>query len=357
MKLAVSLEPWGWNEAWHARLEASGSPAPGEPARVIGQDRARWSVQTSSGSVNARLTSSRSSLHPVVGDWVLVKPGPVASDPWSLVAVLPRRSAFSRGAPGTGAEAQVLVANVDCVWIAHGLDVPPNLRRIERYLALAWESGAVPSVVLTKADLADDLAAAMAEVGRIAVGASVRAVSVEDIESVEALRQTLHAGQTVVLLGPSGVGKSTLVNALGDADLAPTAPVRPRDRKGRHTTTRRELFQIPGGALVLDTPGLRELRVWDLDGGLARAFPEIEQLALACRFRDCKHETEPGCAVLEAVATGSLDPARLASFEKLRAEAAYEARRVDARARAAAVAEHKTALKTLRHHPKYRGQQ
>jgi ribosome biogenesis GTPase len=153
------------------------------------------------------------------------------------------------------------------------------------------------------------------------------------------------------------VGKSTLVNLLAEANLALTAPVRPLDRKGRHTTTRRELFQIPGGALLLDTPGLRELRVWDLEDGLDRAFPDIEQLALGCRFRDCRHEAEPGCAVLEAVAAGGLDADRLASFRKLRAEAAHEARKADPRARAAAVAEHKTALKTLKYHPKYRGQQ
>ncbi|MGE0159100.1 MAG: ribosome small subunit-dependent GTPase A [Gemmatimonadales bacterium] len=352
----MTLEGWGWTDEWRARLEALSVEAPCEPARVIGQDRDRWSIGTrASGAVSARVASGRLDSYPVVGDWVVACPGPTASDPWSLVAVLPRRTAFARAAAGTGAAAQVLAANVDRVWIVHGLDVPPNLRRLERYLALAWESGAAPSVVLTKADLADDLAGCVAEVSRIAIGIPVHSVSTEDVESVRALRATLAPGETVVLLGPSGAGKSTLLNLLAEASVSATGAVRPSDRKGRHTTTRRALFQLEGGALVLDTPGLRELRVWDLDEGLDRAFPDIEQLARGCRFRDCRHEREPECAVLAAVAAGDLDSDRLASFRKLRAEAAHEARKADPRARAAALAEHKTALKTLKHHLKFRG--
>lgn len=263
----------------------------------------------------------------------MVAPGPMPSDPHSLLGALPRRSAFAREAAGRGAAEQVLAANVDTVWVVQGLDLPPNLRRLERYLAVAWESGAAPEVVLTKADLAGRLDAAVADVSEVAVGVRPHAVSVHNEASVQALRATLAPGRTVALLGPSGAGKSTLVNRLAGETLASTGEVRPTDHKGRHTTTRRALFQVPGGALLLDTAGLRELRIWDVGEGLASAFPEVEARAATCRFRDCAHEAEPGCAVLQAVAEGHLDPGRRASFRKLRAEAELEARKSDPRAR------------------------
>jgi ribosome biogenesis GTPase len=353
----MTLADWGWSEEWAERAAREGID-PSSVARVVGQDRASWSVQTDSGPERARIATRRGvGPAPVVGDWVAVEPGPVAGDPRSILRVLPRRTAVSRGAAGTGGGGQVLAANVDRVWIVHGLDLPVNPRRLERYLAVVWESGAVPEILLTKTDLAADPEGRLAEARTAAPGASVRRVSAEDPDSVRRLRESLAPGCTVSLLGPSGVGKSTLVNLLAGEILAETGEVRAHDRKGRHTTVRRELFRIPGGALLLDTPGMRELRIGALDDGLRETFSEIEELARACRFRDCRHEAEPGCAVLAAADRGTLDPGRLASYRKLQAEAAYEARKADPLARAAALSDWKTAMKTLRNHPKYRNRE
>lgn len=350
----MSLEAWGWDQAWAAWAAREGLE-PSAVARITGQDRASWSVQTPTGPDRARIPTKRGvNLAPAVGDWVLLEPGPLPGDPWSILAVLPRRTLISRGAAGTGGGEQVLAANVDRVWIVHGLDMRVNARRLERYLAVAWDGGATPEILLSKTDLARDLDAAMAEVRAVAIGTPVRCVSTADPGSVSELRESLVPGITVSLLGPSGVGKSTLINLLAGEDLAETGEVRVGDRKGRHTTVRRELFRIAGGALLLDTPGMRELRIGALEEGLNEVFADIEEFAGACRFRDCRHDGEPGCAVLEAVEAGSLDSARLSSFRKLRAEAAHEARKADPLARAAALSDWKTAMKTLKHHPKYR---
>jgi ribosome biogenesis GTPase len=350
----MTLVDWGWDDRWAGEVTAvNGDPS--QVARVTGQDRGSWSLQTEHGPDTARIpTSSGLRPFPVVGDWVLAEPGPEPADPRSLRFVFPRRSRISRGLPGTGHDEQVLAANVDKIWIVHGLDCPANLRRIERSIAVVWESGALPEIVLTKTDLTNDPSHEISRVQGTAMGIPIRDVSANDPGSVERLRDTLKPGSTVCLLGPSGVGKSTLVNVLSGGEVARVGDVRDGDRKGRHTTTRRSLFRIPGGACLLDTPGIRELRIWDLGDGLAGAFPDIEEWAAGCRFRDCRHETEPGCAVLAAVDAGTLDAARLGSFRKLQAEADYERRRSDPRARAEALSDHKSSLKTLKYHPKYK---
>lgn len=352
--MTTSLWRFGWDDAWASAFDQLALPGT-QPARVTEQYRDRWVIETAAGPHSARIArSGPERTVPVAGDWVAAQAGLEPSDPWEIVTVLPRRSSVCRGAAGRSGAVQALATNVDRLWIVQGLDTPPNLRSLERYLAVAWESGATPELVLTKSDLASDPEAATASVAGIAFGTPIWVVSVRDGAALEALERSLAQGQTVALLGPSGAGKSTLINHLARSELAATGAVRERDRKGRHTTTGRQLFLLPGGALLLDTPGLRELKVLDLVEGLELTFPDIEELAHECRFRDCSHSSEPGCAVLAAVAEGHLQADRLHSYQKLQAEADFERRKADPLAQASHVADHKTALKTLKYHPKYR---
>lgn len=348
-----ALRSLGWDNDWAAAFDRLALPTT-QPARVTEQHRDRWVIETAEGSRPARIVGAGAHLVPVTGDWVAAHPGVERTDPWEIVAVLPRRSSVCRGAAGRSGTAQALATNIDRLWIVQALDTPPNLRSLERYLAVAWESGAAPELVLAKSDLASDLEAAVASVTEISVGVPVWVVSIDDDAALASLEQTLVHGQTIALLGPSGAGKSTLINRLAHTELAPTGEVRTRDRKGRHTTTGRQLFALPCGALLLDTPGMRELKVLDLSEGLELTFPEIETLAADCRFRDCSHTSEPGCAVLAAVEDGRLQPERLTSYRKLQAEAAHERRKTDPLERAAEVSKWKTAMKTMKYHPKYR---
>ena len=324
--------------------------------RVAREDRDRYTVLSRSGALSAVLTGrfrhdalARADL-PAVGDWVMARAE--AGGPATISALLPRASTFMRKVAGDTTQEQVVAANVEAVFLVCGLDGDFNPRRVERALTAAWESGAQPVVVLNKADLASDVAARVAETEAVAPGAPVVALSALEGNGLDALSPWLVPGHTIALIGSSGAGKSTLTNALlGEARQA-TGAVREEDSRGRHTTTHRELVPLPSGALLLDTPGMRELQLWGDDSGLEGAFPEVTELVARCRFSDCTHASEPGCAVLEALASGVLDAARFAAWLKLQRELRYLAGRQDARIRAEDTAKWKAIHKEMRHHPK-----
>lgn len=330
----TALPDLGWDSGRDSEFAPfSGSCVPGRVARP---DKGSYLVLTAAGPLRAepsgalRHAAMDTTALPTVGDWVAVREGGT-----NLVeAVLPRRTAFVRHGSANAAVGQVLAANVDVVFVVVALSAAPNLRRLERFLALAWESGAQPVVLLTKADLWDDIPAVVASVTSAAPGAPVHAVSSVTGEGVDDVRVYLSPGRTVVLLGASGVGKSTLANRLLGVTYLATTEIRD-DGKGRHTTTHRELVPLPGGAVLIDTPGLRGLQIWDAEEGLERAFPEVDALLDQCRFTDCAHDTEPGCAVQAALADGTLEPRRWESHQKLQRELRHIAAKTDVRLRQA----------------------
>lgn len=351
----MSLESLGWNArlaaAAHSSLEAGLVPM-----RVAREDRDRYTVLEPSGERPAVLAGRfrQSTLsrieRPAVGDWVLVRAD--GDGIVTIASVLPRASVFLRKVAGENTEPQVVAANVETVFLVCGLDGDFNPRRIERYVASAWESGARPVVVLNKADVAEDRDARLAEAVAVCPGVDVLAVSALEGRGLEALAPWLSFGHTIALLGSSGVGKSTLANALMGEERQATGGVRADDSRGRHTTTHRELVPLPSGAWLLDTPGMRELQLWAEDDSLDRTFPEIAALALECRFRDCAHEAEPGCAVRAALGAGTLERARFAAWGKLQRELAHLASRQDARARSEKQAQWKAITMAMRTHPK-----
>lgn len=306
------------------------------PGRVAVQHRGAYDVLTERAElrcdVAGRLYDEAASPAdlPAVGDWVAVAARP-EEGAGTVQAVLPRRTKFSRKTAWQASEEQVLAANVDVVLIVSSLNEDLNLRRLERYLTLAWESGARPLVVLTKSDLADDVSGAVAAVESVAFGAPVLPISSVTGEGLDELRSHLTPGVTAALLGSSGVGKSTLINTLAGEELLHTQEIRD-DGRGRHTTTRRELIQLPDGALVIDTPGMREVQLWIAEDGLEEAFEDVIELFGHCRFSDCAHQSEPGCAVKEALANGTLAPERWESYLKLQRELEHLERRLDKRA-------------------------
>jgi ribosome biogenesis GTPase len=273
---------------------------------------------------------------PAVGDWVAVetpRSGGEARDVVRILAVLPRVTHFSRRAAGNPTEPQVLAANIDVVFLVSGLDGDFNVRRIERYLVTARDSGASPVIVLNKADLVGNPDAFMREAALAGQGVPVEVVSAHRADSVARLRAHVGPGRTAALLGSSGVGKSSIANALIGEDVLRTREVRASDHRGRHTSTNRQLVLLPGGGILIDTPGMRELQLWDTGEPVAGAFADIESLGGACRFRDCRHASEPGCAVAAAVGAGTLAAERLESYRKLQAEQEHQAAQQDERAR------------------------
>ncbi|MDF1525014.1 MAG: ribosome small subunit-dependent GTPase A [bacterium] len=290
------------------------------PGRVIWQSAYSYRVQCEDGEIAAELSGKlKAGDLPAVGDWVAVRPAAV-DEMGTILAILPRKSAFSRNTASKGVNEQVVAANIDEVLIVTDLDRDFNLRRIERYITLVYNSGASPVVVLNKTDLATDVEAVFAQTEAVSPGVPIFAVSAEKNQGIEQLKNHIGQGKTVAFLGSSGVGKSTIINCLLGEDRMEVGEVREADGKGRHTTTHRELVRLPGGGAVIDTPGMREIQVWGDEEGLVEAFPEIEALTAACRFRDCRHDSEKGCAVLEALDSGRLDKGRFESYMKLRGE-------------------------------------
>jgi ribosome biogenesis GTPase len=321
------LETLGWNSFFARQFETYES-AGMVPARVAARGRSTFLLYTAAGEIWGEI-AGRLRLHaecggdlPVCGDWAAVQP--LHGEGKAVIhAVLDRKSRFSRKHAGDRTEEQIVAANIDTAFIVCGLDGDFNPRRIERYLLLACESGAVPVIVLNKSDLCDWVEERTGEAAALLPGVGVITTSALENRGIDALRNSFGPGETAVLLGSSGVGKSTLVNRLLGSERQRVQEVVPGRQRGRHTTTLRELIRVPGGGLIIDTPGMRELQIWAAEDGVSAVFRDVEDLALRCRFRDCRHGPEHGCALRKAVQDGELPPGRLESYLKLQREVEY----------------------------------
>ncbi len=336
----MQLQKLGWGESFAARfteITVREHIAGAMPLRIIRENREQYVALGEQGEFRCevsgkfRYTHMEQSSYPAVGDWV-VATGDADAGHAVIHALLDRFSAFSRKVPGEVTEEQIIAANIDTLFIVTGLDENFNIRRIERYITLAWDSGAVPVLILNKADLCPDVAGRLEQVEEVACGAEIAVISAVEGEGIDTLDSYITAGRTVAFVGSSGVGKSTIINTLlGSARLAVNT-VSGSNSKGRHTTTHRELILLPEGGMVIDTPGMREIQLWGDEEGLRQSFDDIEMIAADCRFSDCRHESEPGCAVKAAIESGELDEGRFASYLKLRKEYAHLARRQSVKA-------------------------
>ncbi len=318
----MNIKEYGWNEffenEWNKR-NAVGM----QPGRIIADFGQQLRVVTKEGEflVNRPVQKGTNNLQMAVGDWIGLEA--LSGSDTIIRFVLPRKTKFSRAAAGIEVKEQVVAANADTVFLIQSLNKDFNMKRLERYMIAAWDSGAVPVVVLTKADCCDDVAEKLSMVYGTAPGVEVYAISSVTGQGIEEIRKYLQPGRTVALLGSSGVGKSTLVNTLAGEELLKTQSIREDDSRGRHTTTHRELVLLPGGGMILDTPGMRTLSIWEAEAGMDIMFGDVEELVNQCRFHDCKHRNEPDCAVRDALASGKLEQKRWDSWLKLQKEIAH----------------------------------